>query len=323
MNVVLVVLLSFVAALAFAASSSLKHVSAGHAPTVPTVGGGRLASFIRATVTHPLWLAGIACDVVGLGFQIAALHLGALAVVQPLLISGLLFALLIRQRFEHYRISRPQLGWAVALTVSLAGFVVLAASLRAESSRTGVEHTPAAIASAVGLAAVVACVVLGRRAGGPGRAGVLLGIAVGIVYTATAALLKTITTIGAHGPVALLTSWQLYVLVAVGAVGLLLNQLAFQAGPITVSLPATATADPLLSIIVGVLVFNERVHTGPGGTVVFVLLIVLMAVAVINLVRARDHEDGRRDDAPPMEGLTSESAQPEPPGTRHGAEPRR
>lgn len=313
MNVVLVVLLSVVSALAFAASSSLKHVSAGHAPTVPTVGGGRLASFIRATVTHPLWLAGIACDVVGLGFQIAALHLGALAVVQPLLISGLLFALIIRQRFEHYRISRRQLGWAVALTVSLAGFVVLAASRRVESTRSGVEHAPAAIAAAVGLAAITACVVLGRRAGGTGRPGVLLGIAVGILYTATAALLKTITTIGAHGAVALIASWQLYVLVTVGAAGLLLNQLAFQAGPITVSLPATATVDPLLSIFVGVLVFNERVQTGPGGATVFVLLIVMMAVSVINLVRGRDREDRHRGDTPPTEGRTSRLAPLAPP----------
>jgi hypothetical protein len=51
-----------------------------------------------------------------------------------------------------------------------------------------------------------------------------------------------------------LGSWQLYIVIALGIGGLLLNQLAFQAGPIAASLPATATIDPLLSIVVGVLV---------------------------------------------------------------------
>ena len=85
----------------------------------------------------------------------------------------------------------------------------------------------------------------------------------GAIYAATAALLKALSDIAVRSPLHILISWQLYVVIALGAVGLLLNQLAFQAGPITASLPATASVDPLLSIVIGVAVYDERIHRGP------------------------------------------------------------
>ncbi len=75
----LVVTLSVAAAFAFALSSSLKHASAGHAPDAQNLHPGKVAGFIRATLSHPLWLGGIGCDIVGLVLQILALHL----VLQP------------------------------------------------------------------------------------------------------------------------------------------------------------------------------------------------------------------------------------------------
>jgi len=89
---------SLASAFALAVSSSLKHLSAGQVPDAQDLGARSLGRFIRATLAHPLWLGGIGADVVGLSLQVLALHLGALAVVQPLLISGLLFALVLRSR---------------------------------------------------------------------------------------------------------------------------------------------------------------------------------------------------------------------------------
>ena len=96
-----VIALSLASSTAFAISSSLKHVSAGQVPDAQDLQARKLLRFIRSTLAHPLWLGGIAADLVGLVLQIAALHLGALAVVQPLLITGLLFALVVRARHEH------------------------------------------------------------------------------------------------------------------------------------------------------------------------------------------------------------------------------
>jgi hypothetical protein len=281
----LVVVVSLSAAFAFAVSTSLKHASAGQVPDAQDLHPGNLARFIRATLAHPLWLGGIVADLLGLALQITALHIGALAIVQPLLLTGLLFALLLRQRFER-NITRREIGWAVALTATLACFVLLAGTGNPLPTHEPVDRAPAFAAGATGLVLAVACIALGRRASSAGRSAALLGTAVGAVYAADAALLKAVTDIAEHGPRAVLTSWQLYAVLALGAAGLLLNQLAFQAGPLTASLPAIATVDPLLSITVGVAVYDEHINRGPAAGVGLVTLLILLGITVIQLARA-------------------------------------
>lgn len=112
-----------------------------------------------------------------------------------------------------------------------------------------------------------------------------MGIAVGCIYASTAALLKALTGIALNGPVALLTSWQLYTVLVVGAGGLLLNQLAFQAGPLAASLPAISTVDPLASIALGVIVYDEQIRSGLASGVELGALLLLLSIAVIQLAR--------------------------------------
>ncbi len=290
----LIVLLSLGAAFVFAMSGTLKHVSAGHVPDAQTLRPGLVGTFIRATLTHRLWLGGIACDVVGLALQVIALHLGELAVVQPLLISGLLFTLILRQRYERHHITAREFAWGVTVTAALAGFLALAATGRSSVRHESMDRLPAVIAGLVGLALTAAFIELGRRQRAQGRSAALLGIAVGIVYAGSAAMLKAVTDIAVRSPLALVTSWQLYAFIVLGAAGLLLSQLAFQAGPITASLPATAAIDPLLSIVVGVSVYDEHIRRGPGGGAVLVALVLLLGVAVMQLARSPQRDTKRR-----------------------------
>lgn len=281
-DVGLVVGLSLSAALAFAASSSLKHVSAGAVAETPRFAAGAMARFVRTTVTHRLWLAGILCDAVALILQVLALHFGALAVVQPLLVAGLVFALVFRRLADRRHVTGRQLVWALVLCAALAAFVALVSGGRGGEP---VDRLPAVIAGATGAVFAAVCVVLGRRMSGSARRAALLGVAVGVVYAGTAALLKAITDILARDPMHVVISWQLYAVVVMGAGGLLLNQLAFQAGPLAASLPATATVDPLASIVVGVLVYDEHIPRVDDTGSALVALLAVLGVAVIQLVR--------------------------------------
>ncbi len=280
----LVIAVSLCSAFAFALSTSLKHASATQLADEHGARSGALIRFIRDTLKHPLWLGGIVADVLGLSLQIVALHFGPLAVVQPVLVTGLLFALILRQRSRHDA-SRSEIVWGIVLTIALAGFLLVSGTTNPDHPH-GAYHGPAVAAAVIGFVLAGVCVALGRRQRSGGRSAALLGIAVGVTYAASAAVLKAVTNVALRGPEALFTSWQLYAVIVLGVTGLLLNQIAFRAGPLTASLPAIATVDPLLSIAIGVVVYDEHIKHGPISGPGLVALFVLMGAAAIQLTRA-------------------------------------
>lgn len=287
-----VVALSLGSALSFAASTNLKHSSAAEMPEVPRLSAGTLARFAAATLRHRLWLAGVITDVIGLALQVLALHFGDLSVVQPLLISGLLFALALRRR-QGRPVTAHEVRWALVLTACLIAFLFLTGTNPSGPHAPGPDRLPAVVAACVGAVLALTCIGLAHWRKPAADAAALMGIAVGVVYAASAALLKALTDQVTHGVWAVLTGWQLYAVIVVGAIGLLLNQLAFQAGPLTASLPAMATVDPLLSIVVGILVYDEHIHRGPWSGAGLVGLMLLLGLAVIQLgkVDVREREE--------------------------------
>src|SRR5262249_39741455 len=150
-----------------------------------------------------------------------------LLVVQPLLVSSLLFALPMSARLADRRVTRAEWLWALLLTVALAAFVILA------RPRPGsYDNHPLAwvVVAAVLIPLVAGCVVTAARTTGRPRA-VLMAVAVGVLFGVVAVLTKMVTYIVANeGVVALLRIPALYLLIVIGVVATLLQQSAFHAG---------------------------------------------------------------------------------------------
>jgi drug/metabolite transporter (DMT)-like permease len=271
----------------FSLATALKHRSAGQTPDVRGNGRWSLGRFVLATMRHRLWLAGIAADAGGITLQVTALHLGALAVVQPLMITALLFSLVLNHKVARTKVSKREVAGGAVLVAGLVGFLLVsgASSPRITGPAQPPDHRPALV---IGVAAVLltgVCVLVARQLPRGGSAA-LLGVAVGLTYACTAALIKACSDVALSvGMLALLTSWQLYLLVLAGAVGLVLSQLAFQAGPLRASLPVTATVDPLVSIALGVLVYDEHLRPGTRAVTGSVACLVALCVAAIYLSR--------------------------------------
>ena len=77
-------------------------------------------------MTRPAWIAGLLTAGVGLVLHAVALAHGQLAVVQPLLVSGMLFALPVSALLERRRPSGVEWLWALILVAGLAAFLVAA-----------------------------------------------------------------------------------------------------------------------------------------------------------------------------------------------------
>lgn len=281
--------LSLGSAAFFSLATALKHRSAGQVPRLQHFRAADLLDFAVETVKHPLWLLGILADVGGLALQVAALHLGGLSVVQPVLVIAVLFSLILGHRIAGTRISGRELVLGGVLVISVAGFLLASGAVTAATGRT--DRLAATVAAAAAVAVVAGCVLTARRAmrrkPTSKRAAGLMGVAVGTIYAGTAALMKTCAGVLSHGPGALLSSWPLYALIAAGAVGVLLAQMAFQAGPLTSSLPATATTDPLVSVVLGITIFDEQLRGGAVPVSLTVLCLLVMSSAVVLLTRVK------------------------------------
>jgi hypothetical protein len=233
-------------------------------------------------VRRPLWWAGTLSDTGGFAAQAAALGVGSLVLVQPLMVTTLLFALPLSARWSHRRLDRADWLWALLLAVALAVFVI-SGTPTAGDDRAGLRQwLPAAAVLGVLLGG---CLIGAAFTRGPVRA-LLLGVATGVAYGVGAALTKGAVSLLGDGPVALLTSWVTYLLVAVLVGGTLLQQSAFQAGALAASLPAITVGEPVIAVVLGVAVLKEQVHADGAEWVLLGLVVVAMVAATLGLARS-------------------------------------
>jgi drug/metabolite transporter (DMT)-like permease len=284
---------ALLAAALFAVATALQHRSAGLVTVADSRGGG----FVSRSLRHPLWIVGSAANLAGLALHAWALRDGPLTLVQPVLVIGVIFTLPLRQVLEHRRPGRAEIGWAVALTLGLAVFLVLATP--ADGPAQAADPGPMVLCAVAIALAIPGCLVAGRRRTAATGA-MMLGTAAGLLFAVTAALLKETTKVLGHGAAALFTAWPLYALVVVGGAGLLLSQSAYRAGPLSASLPAITAVNPVVNVVIGVAVFDEPFRTAPGYLLGEVLGLALMAAAAVGLTRsAPDARADRSAERPP------------------------
>lgn len=270
--------LAIAAAVCYAAAMVLEQHSAHR--TAPDL--SLRPSLLVELARRPAWLAGLAANVVGYGLRFAALGIGSLLVVQPLLGTSLLFALPASARWNGERLHPTDWLAAVAIVVGLALFLVPAGT-HAGTGRAGLVRW----AEVVTVAAIVVVSLLWRASltSGGGRARLLA--AAGGVLLALAAAFTKLTAVGArHHLLRLPATWPPYALVVVAVAGVLVVQSAFAGAPLSTSLPVLMVVEPLASIGVGLAVLGERVATGLSGRLVEVAGLGLMTAGIIAAARS-------------------------------------
>jgi drug/metabolite transporter (DMT)-like permease len=236
-------------------------------------------------VRRPLWWAGTAAAVAGYVFQALALANGSLLLVQPILVSALLFALPMSARLAHRRVTRAEWAWALLLTAALAVFVVLAKPTPGDYEAS---LKTSAVGAVVCTGAVLACVGVAVRSVGWRRA-VLLAVAVGVLCGVVAVLTKLVMHLLTHeGAMAVVTTPVLYLLALLGVVATLLQQSAFHAGSLQTSVPTMLTLEPVIAVLLGAIVLGEQLDLGRWDAVAIGVAALAMAAGTIALGRDED-----------------------------------
>jgi drug/metabolite transporter (DMT)-like permease len=272
------VLLSLLAAVFLAIGIVVRQRATLDVPAEHGVSSVMFLTLIR----RPLWWGGTAAAIAGYVFQALALANGSLLLVQPILVSALLFALPLSARLAHRRVTRAEWAWALLLTAALAVFVVLAKPSPGDYEAT---LSTSAVVAVVCTVAVLACVAVALRSVGWRRA-VLLAVAVGVLFGVVAVLTKLVMHVLTHeGALAVLITPVPYLLVLLGVVAVLLQQSAFHAGSLQTSVPTMLTLEPVVAVLLGAIVLGEHLDVGRWDAVALAVSTLAMAAGTIALGR--------------------------------------
>jgi drug/metabolite transporter (DMT)-like permease len=292
-----------VLALAAAVTSALGIVIRQRATIEIPHDEGVTTKMFKKLLRNRLWWAGTAVAVAGYGFQGLALTWGSLILVQPLLVSALLFALPMSARMAHRRVTAHDWVWALVLTFGLAIFVTMARIQPGDYSPPPVVWV---LATMVCIAVVLVCVVGGARSHGRNRA-LLIAAAVGVMFGVVAVLTKvTVQRLNEEGIWGTLVVPAPYLVVILGVAATLLQQSAFHAGALQTSVPTMLVLEPLVAVLLGVVVLGEALAVTSAATAAL-LLIAVVAMAAATIALGRDEgafedeleaELGRRNESP-------------------------
>jgi drug/metabolite transporter (DMT)-like permease len=272
-------LLALAAGLMVAIGDVLEQRSAQQVTDQPV---GTLALFGRL-LRDRRWWAGTLVAGAGFGLQAAALGLGSVVLVQALLVTSLLFALLINAGTRHRRITRVQGIWAVLLTAAVA--VVVTVGDPQQGTPRGSLRAWAVVAAVLG-SAIILCLI-GARIFSSSVKALLLGLISGSLWGLFSVLTKGVVDQIGRGIPALLRTPEIYVWVVVAIAATAWEQSAFRAGPLTASLPAVTVSEPIVGSVLGVAVLGETLNTDTVGWVAVSVSVAVMAAATVALAHSQ------------------------------------
>jgi drug/metabolite transporter (DMT)-like permease len=227
----------------------------------------------------PIWLIGGTLQITGWVLQAAALNNGSLAVVQSLCALSLVIALPLGARITNQRVGRRSVIGAVATLIGIIAFVAVGQPQGSTSQPTTSDWL-VSVALIAGLIILLAQSANRRRGA---FAAAMFATAAGLSYAFQAAVTKVFVTLLGSGILVLLSSWTIYALILSALVGFALQQSALKTGFLAPAMAASNATTLIVSVLLGITVFNETLSNGQGRLFPAIIGLVLAVVGVVLL----------------------------------------
>ncbi len=269
-------------ALCFAVAAALQQQEAG----VAVASGVADARLLLRLARRPIWLAGVCADVLAAALHVLALSQGSIAVVQPLGVTGLIFAIPLVAVLRRQRVPLRDVAAAMVVLAGL-GLLLHLVPHTTEAAAMG----PRVMIIAVPFTALVfAAAMLGLAYARPGRARALLlalgaGTSFGIVAVLVRALLQMMGQ--PHQGLGMVAAGAGIAVLA--PTGYLLLQQSYRVGHFAATLATAVVVDPVAALIGGVLVLNEPLTHTPGQAIAAVISAVAIIGGIAVLVASPAH----------------------------------
>jgi drug/metabolite transporter (DMT)-like permease len=272
--------LCLLGSLCYGLSSILEQREAAAAPPGTAMRIGLLTHLAQ----RPVWLLGNLAGLAGFGLQLLALRHGSLALVQPIFVSGLVFALIGGAISEHRRLARREWASMGLVALGLVVFLIVA--------RPGRGHPNASTDGWIALSAVTVLSVggvclLGFRS--RHLRPLFFATGAGILFGVTAAVAERTSHLLHIGLLHTLEHVPPYAMFACAVAALVLSQSAFQAAELRWSLPTLTIVEPLVAILIGQVLFGEHISLGALAVLGEAFGLAMMIAGVFGLSQGIRH----------------------------------
>lgn len=244
-------------------------------------------SVIRQRQSHDsgaitaIWWTGAVLATAGFLCQAAALGLGPILLVQPLVIFAVLFALPMEAWADHRRPRRIEWIWGAVLVFCVTVFLTV--SRPASSDRRPGGLLVLAVVGGV-IVGLVVCVVAAERSNRHYKA-LLYGTVSGVLFGVSAMLVKTVVDQFDDRPRAVLTQPEVYLFTVIAVCGIVAQQRGFGAGELQTSFPAMTVTELAASMVLGIALLGESIAVSVRTALFLGLVLALMVRAVLELAK--------------------------------------
>ena len=262
--------LALVAAFLFALAAALQQKGALNLSTISLA---HPMSLVRLA-GEKMWLFGTLALFTGYLFQAGALDRGRLSIIQPLLVTTVVFALPLGYFLTKQHVGRREVLGALVIIVGLGLFVYFGdpagGKENASNSRVGDHDRPAP----GGLRRDPRLRQRRQPLDEGGRVRHGCGDALRAVFGAHEADAR----LPPRERGTMLSHWECYALAVAGVLGFVLQQVSLGTGRLAPSVATVSVANPLVGILIGILLLDERLSR-PGWHILIAVIGLCLALA--------------------------------------------
>ena len=245
-----------------------------------------LRSFLKLARSS-WWLGGTAVLLAGYAAQAIALDHGRVSIVQPLLVTTVVFALPLGVVVTAQQVGRREIVGAIVVVVGLALYAIFGDPASGKDNAPNGEWAVALVL--VGLACF-ALLLLGRNSEGSRKAA-LLGVVSGILFGTSACLAKPTLEMLDAGVATVLSHWEFYAMAVAGIAAFVLQQVSLSEGFLATSVATVSTFNPIVSVLIGIVLFDERLSDPRWHKIVAVGGMLVAMGGAIAISKAREGTD--------------------------------
>jgi drug/metabolite transporter (DMT)-like permease len=243
------------------------------------------ASFLGLAAQR-VWLLGLAIQGVGIFLQGAALDRGRVTIVEPLLVTTVIFAMPLGYFLTGQRITGRQLLGAAIIVVGLAVFGIFG------DPAEGVDNAPTYewLAALLVIGIVLGALRLVVNRGGLTAKAAVYGAMTGILFGLAATLMKPVVEEMHVDGWGVFGGWQIYVCAAAGVIGFLIQQVSLATGRLVASVATVSVTNPVVSVLLGVILLEERLSEPLWQIVVAIGALAFALFGAVVIASAREGE---------------------------------